>query len=132
MSRQTFNSFVIEGRLGKDAELKTVGQQNMPMVSFSIAANMARNGSQQDIVVWYNCSMFRNTKIVEYLKKGTRVLINGQLEFNKSQDGATTYYGILVNGIELLAQAQTAQQSVQTAQPQAAAGFNGNDPFSSI
>jgi len=128
MSRQAFNSFVIDGRLGKDAELKTVGQQNMQMVAFSIAANLARNGAKEDLTVWFNCSMFRNTKLVEFLKKGTRVLVNGRLEFAKSQDGSSTYYGVLVNDIEIISQPQT------TSQPQQNSSSNQEfvDPFSSI
>ena len=131
MARQNFNSFVIEGNLGKDSEVKTVGQQNMQMVSFSIAANMARNGSQQENVVWFQCSMFRNVKAAEMLKKGTRVLINGQLEINQGQDGKQ-YHGILVNSFEILSGGSNTSNTGHQSQPMNNPAQGNFDPFANI
>lgn len=142
MARQNFNAFIIEGRLGRDAEVKTVGNQNMQVAVFSIAANMARNGSQTENTVWFQCSMFRNLKLADNLKKGTRVLVNGQLEINQGQDGKQ-YHGILVNSIEMLGGGQA--QDPTSGQPQnnnsgqrqnggfgGGNQFPGNDPFAGI
>lgn len=101
MARQTFNIFTIEGNLGRDAETKTIGQQNIQCVAFSIAGNMTRN--QQENTIWFQCNLFRNIKIVEYLKKGTRVLVSGQLEINSGQEGKV-YYSITVDRIQILSQ----------------------------
>jgi single stranded DNA-binding protein len=140
MARQTFNTFVIEGNIGRDAEVKTIGQQNMQCVTFSIAANMARNGTQQENVVWFQCNMFRNVKLAEYLKKGCRVLVNGQLEINPGQEGKI-YYAIAVDRVQILSrpdnQNQQPQQNNQQAPNNRAAApsgpIQGNfDPFSNI
>jgi len=138
MARPSFNSFIVQGNLGKDAEVKTVGN-NMQMVAFSIAANLCRNGqNSQDFTVWFNCSMFRNVKLAEYLKKGTKVLVNGRLEMASGNDGKT-YYGILVNDIEIIGSNQVQGNSGNTAPAQNnnpnSSTFGGgfsDDPFSAI
>jgi single stranded DNA-binding protein len=138
MARQTFNVFTIEGNLGRDAEVKTIGQQNIQCVTFNIAGNMARNGSQQENTVWFQCNMFRNVKIVEYLKKGTRVLVSGQLEINSGQEGKT-YYAITIDRVQILTrpdnQNQQPQQNNQQPNNKSSSPgpIQGNfDPFSNI
>lgn len=129
MARPSFNSFIVQGNLGKDAEVKTVGN-NMQMVAFSIAANLCRNGpNSQDFTVWFNCSMFRNVKLAEHLKKGTKVIVNGRLEMATGNDGKV-YYGILVNDIELLGSSQSNQGGSANAAPAQNSGSNNNGGFS--
>lgn len=74
------------GYLGKDAEVRSVGEQSV--ISFSVAHSEKytdRNGQQVDKTVWVKCNIWRKpdkVKIAEYLKKGTLVYVEGEPSAN--------------------------------------------------
>lgn len=82
------NSCVILGRLGQDAELKeTSGGKDM--LKFSVANNTGFGDRKQ--TNWFNCVMWgeRGVKIAEFLKKGTQVVVSGEITLNtyENKDG---------------------------------------------
>ena len=72
------------GNIGKDPELKTVGQNQV--ASFSLAARTGK-----DETTWMNCAVWgkRAQTAVEYLRKGAKITIAGQGKLNSytAQDG---------------------------------------------
>ncbi len=68
----------IIGRLGRDAQVRSVN--NSYVINFSVAYS-ERNRQGEEFTTWVNCSYWRNsfdqTKIVEYLKKGKLVYVEG-------------------------------------------------------
>lgn len=77
------------GNIGRDAELKE--HNGKQFVSFSIAANKKytnAQGERVDRTNWYNC-ITRQTNLVQWLKKGTQVLVQGEPNSRmfKAQDG---------------------------------------------
>jgi single-strand DNA-binding protein len=69
-------------------------QNGTPITNFSIAVNRRRRGMDGNFVDetdWYRVSLFRNAAETanEYLKKGTKVLVEGQLQIRTftGQDG---------------------------------------------
>jgi|ERR1035437_4332946 single-strand DNA-binding protein len=98
------------GNLTKDCEMATIGTRTV--INFTIAENKRyknRQGVQQDKVTYIECAYWRDadaekTKVSEYLKKGTRVLVDGEPDvrvFTK-QDGTTVgQLKINVNRIEI-------------------------------
>ncbi len=68
----------IIGRLGRDAQVRSVN--NSYVINFSVA-HSERNRQGEEMTTWVNCSYWRNnfdqTKIVEYLKKGKLVYVEG-------------------------------------------------------
>ncbi|MBR0653585.1 single-stranded DNA-binding protein [Plastoroseomonas arctica] len=92
------NKAIILGRLGKDPEVRNF-QNGGKVVSLRIATSERykdREGNQQEKTEWHAVSIF-NEKLGEiaekYLKKGSEVYIEGQIETRKWQDqtGADRY-----------------------------------------
>ncbi len=88
-----FSRVVLVGNLGKDPEMR-YSQNGTPVTNFSIAVNRRRRGPDGNFVDetdWYRISLFRRDAetAAEYLKKGTKVLVEGQLQIRNytGQDG---------------------------------------------
>lgn len=72
---------VITGRIGRDAEARTVGDKLA--IGFSVAVDHSyidRNGEKVNKSTWYDCTLWRKPGqdgILKYLKKGTQVTVHG-------------------------------------------------------
>lgn len=86
------NKVILIGRLGRDPEARTT-QAGMKTVSFSIATSESWNdkasGERKEKTQWHRIVIF-NERVAEiaekYLKKGSSVYIEGQLESRKFTD----------------------------------------------
>lgn len=81
----------VRGRLGKDPELKTVGADNLQMVSFSLAhtPRSKKNGEWVDgDTTWYRVVRFGTgaEAIAQSITKGDEVLVIGTLKMNNYTD----------------------------------------------
>lgn len=88
-----FSRVILVGNLGRDPEMR-YSQNGTPITNFTIAVNRRKrnpDGSQQDETDWYRISLFRQQAefAAEWLKKGSRVLVEGQLQIRTytGQDG---------------------------------------------
>ena len=74
----SYNKLVIEGRLGKDAEMRYL-ETGKAVVNFSLAYDHGYGDKKE--TVWVQCSMFgeRAEKLTQYLTKGKAVLVDGKL-----------------------------------------------------
>jgi single-strand DNA-binding protein len=71
------------GYLGRDAELKTFGGNTF--LSFSIGVNTGKDKP----TIWVSCSS-NNTKLAQWLKKGSRVLVGGTTALKPYTDKSGT------------------------------------------
>lgn len=73
------NYVQIAGHIGKDAEVRFT-PDGKKVTSFSVATNKRRKG--EDTTVWYRVTIWGDQfeKMVPYLKKGSAVLVVGDLE----------------------------------------------------
>src|ERR1700731_4358394 len=86
------NKVILIGRLGRDPEARTT-QAGMKTVSFSIATSETWNdkasGERKEKTQWHRIVIF-NDRIADvaekYLKKGSSVYIEGQIESRKYTD----------------------------------------------
>ena len=85
------NKVILLGRLGKDPEVRNF-QNGGKVVNFSLATSERykdRDGNQQEKTEWHNVAIF-NEKLGEiaekYLRKGSLVYIEGQMQTRKWQD----------------------------------------------
>lgn len=119
---------VIIGNLGQDAQVKAT-QQGAQYLAFSVAVTEKRNG--QESTTWFSCSgwgeRFVSGQLGQYLKKGTKVYIEGNYSPSLFQrnDGTTDIsHNLMVNQLELLGGAPQAGQPTaapaQAADPQPA------------
>jgi single-strand DNA-binding protein len=79
-------TIVASGRLGRDAELKSL--ESGPLLTWSMASDTGK-----DQTTWFRCSLFgkRGTALAQYLVKGVKVVVSGRLKVREyqSKDGET-------------------------------------------
>ena len=86
------NKVILVGNLGKDPESRTFANGGK-VVSFSLATSESwkdrSSGERKEKTEWHNISIFSEglARVAEqYLKKGSKVYLEGQLETRKWQD----------------------------------------------
>jgi len=86
------NKVILVGNLGKDPEVRN-SQNGTPIVRFSLATNESwkdRNtGEKREKTEWHRVVIFNEglCRIAqEYLRKGSKIYIEGQLQTSKWQD----------------------------------------------
>ena len=97
------NKIVINGNLTKDIEV-AVNKNDVLVGKFTIANNT--KVGKEERTTFINCVLFgeRVEKLVPYLLKGAKVLVDGRLEVNtvKNNELYNTYVNIYVDGLEIL------------------------------
>lgn len=95
-------SIIFDGRLGKDAEvLKT--KEGKSYVRFSVANNLFRDGEEK--TDWFDVTSFDSfiiEKRAQYLKKGTYVIVTGNIitEVNVSNGNVYLNHKVRATSIE--------------------------------
>ena len=86
------NKVILVGNLGKDPELRSF-QNGGEVVSFSVATSESwkdrSSGERKEKTEWHNVSIFSEglARVAKsYLRKGSKVYLEGQLETRKWQD----------------------------------------------
>ena len=86
------NKVFLTGRLGKDVELR-YSQSGSPFGNFSIAVDASYNkdGQKVEKTYWFDVSCFGQTAelAANFLHKGSKVLVEGNLEVQEWQDRET-------------------------------------------
>lgn len=82
-----FSRVILVGNLGRDPEMRYLPSGD-PVVNFTMAVNRRRRGQDgnwQDETDWYRVNCFRrNAEIADqYLRKGSQVLVEGQLQIRQ-------------------------------------------------
>ena len=86
-----YHTLIIVGNLGKDPEMRYT-PSGQAVTSFSVATSRqytAGNGEQVKETVWFRVSAWGKTAEVcnQYLKKGSKVLVEGRLTPDKTTGG---------------------------------------------
>ena len=107
MANFNYNKVMLGGRLTADPELKTT-QNNIPVVSFSIAVNRRYNSKDaQQQADFFNVTAWRSTAeiVSRYFRKGSSIFVVGTIQ-NRSwtdQQGVKRYAtDIVADRIHLL------------------------------
>lgn len=125
MSR-SLNKVMLIGNIGRDPEAKETVNGGL-IATFSLATQeqwVGRDGQKKEAVDWHNCTAFGKTAEVvrDYLKKGTRVYVEGKLKTDEWSDKqgqqrkATKVQVFQVIMLGSQAQAQAPQQQQQMGQ----------------
>ena len=78
-----YQKYICGGNLTRDAELKYT-PSGKSLAVFDIAVN-TKYKDKQDTIFW-KCTLWNAEKLVQYLKKGTRLLIEGIVKEEKWED----------------------------------------------
>jgi single-strand DNA-binding protein len=88
----SFNQITLVGNIGRDAELKRT-KDGVPVTDFSIAVSKnigPRNpdGTRNEKTIWFKVIVWRERaeSLHPYLKKGTKVLVTGELDYSTYVD----------------------------------------------
>lgn len=119
---------MIIGNLGQDAQVRQT-QQGKQFLSFSVAVSEKKG--EERVTRWFSCSAWGDRYvtggIVQYLKSGTKVFIEGKYEpsiYNRQDGSVDISHNIMVANIELISVAQqntVAAPGTPVAQPHAQA-----------
>lgn len=92
------------GHIGKDAELKSIGNQQM--AEFSVAVKVGYK--EKERTEWVRCAMWgdRASKLIPILLKGARVLIEGEPSIRtyeaKNGGGMQVSWQCIVSNVEIV------------------------------
>lgn len=104
------NKVILTGNLGFDA---TVGNHNgKSVINFNLAVSKKVNNETQ--TTWFRCSYWTDkTAVAPYLKKGGKVLVEGEVSLSTYGDvgNMKSSLDVRVNNVELLGGGQ--QQATQ-------------------
>lgn len=86
-----YHTIIIAGNVGKDPEMRYT-PSGQAVTSFSVATNRqytAGNGEQVKETIWFRVSTWGKTAEVcnQYVKKGSKVLVEGRLTPDKNTGG---------------------------------------------
>ena len=120
------NKVILMGRLTRDPEVRySQGEGQMAIARFSLAVDR-RFKRQGDTVTadFFNCTAFGKTGefVEKYLRKGIKVVIEGELQNNNYEDkNGTKHYSvqIIVNQIEFAESKSSQANSNDTAELEA-------------
>lgn len=117
------NNITVAGQLGKDSELKQVGQEQV--LSFSVADSQGRDKPS----IWWNCQLWgrRATSLQQYLVKGASVTITGQVtqrEYTDKTGQKKIAQDVRVNDVALQGGRKQEEAPRQAPKPQASSGFD--------
>ncbi len=92
----SINKVILVGNVGNDPEIKTF-QSGDKVANFSIATSESwrdkESGEQKSVTEWHKIAIF-NTGLIDiaerFIKKGSKIYIEGQLQTRKWQDSSGT------------------------------------------
>jgi single-strand DNA-binding protein len=124
------NVCVLSGRLGRDPELKHVGPERTPLCRFSIAVSKRVKG--EDRTQWVSINSWGKTAEVcsQYLRKGNRVLIEGELEVGEYEKDGDKRVSVAIRAshVEFLSERQKADgETTKVSTPKSPVGNAGDD-----
>ncbi len=118
------NKVIMTVTLGADPEVKTVGETKF--CNFSGAVNKRRVKEGEPNADWFQFTAFGATAdfIGKYFKKGSQMLITGNLQNNNYEKDGVKHYGnkIIIESVEFFGRKADGDQSGSTAESAPAAG----------
>jgi len=90
MASRSINKVILIGNLGQDPELRYTSA-GVPVATFTLATNESwkdQDGNLQERTQWHNIIAWRKLAEIcgEYLKKGSRVYIEGRIQYRNYDD----------------------------------------------
>ena len=118
MASNGINKAIILGNLGNDPEVKFM-PNGKEVCSISVATSISwqdQSGQKQEKTEWHRITAFGKLAEImgKYLKKGSKVYIEGRIETKKyqAQDGTDRYStSIIANEMQMLDSRSEGQQS---------------------
>jgi len=110
---------ILTGNIGNDAEV-TSFDNGSKVVTFSVAHSKKwtdKTGVKQEKTTWIRCNMWKQENLAQYLKKGVRVMVEGEIEsraYTNKEGQTVTSLELNVFAIEMQSFAEKSQEVVNT------------------
>lgn len=112
------NKFIGIGNLGRDPEMRVMPSDGKYVTNISIAITESykdKDGKKQEVTEWINVVFFGKLAEIagQYLKKGSKVYIEGKLKTEKYQkDGQDRYITkVIANSMQMLSAVERTERS---------------------
>ena len=119
------NKFICVCTLGADPTVKTYGD-GKTLVSFSGAVQKRFTKEGEDSTDWFKFTAFNSTAdfIAKYFKKGSKMLVEGELHNNNYEKDSVKHYGVqvTVNNVEFYGKKSDGEVSDKSTQKADSAG----------
>ncbi|GFY64591.1 single-stranded DNA-binding protein, mitochondrial [Trichonephila inaurata madagascariensis] len=115
---KSVNHVVLLGRVGIDPQLR--GTENKPVVVFTLATNTNykyETGEMRQKTDWHRIAIFKASlreTVLEYLKKGNRVYVDGKIvysEYNDAKGNVCSSTSIVANDVIFLSNSPKGESS---------------------
>ena len=108
------------GNLGADATIKEFNGQKF--IAFNVAHTESytdQQGQKHENTTWVSCLKFGESKVINYLKKGTSVFVRGELAVKVYTSNGTPQAGVncKVRELQLFGGSRSEQQAGSNEQP---------------
>lgn len=128
------NKAIVVGNLGRDPETR-YSQSGDPITNFSVATSEKwkdkTTGDQRESTEWHNCVCFGRTAEIagEYLAKGSKVYVEGQLKTSSWEKDGQKHYRTEINvrDLKMLNKVEASEQRAAPP-PGVPAGYEGVSP----
>jgi single-strand DNA-binding protein len=110
---------ILTGNIGNDAEVTSFDNGNK-VVTFSVAHSKKwtdKAGVKQEKTTWIRCNMWKQENLAQYLKKGVRVMVEGEIEaraYTNKEQQTVASLELNVFAIEMQSFAEKSQEVVNT------------------
>jgi single-strand DNA-binding protein len=126
----SYNKVVLVGNVTRDPEVRYVGAENTPVCDVGLAVSNPRN---KDKTVFVDVTFWRRTAEVvgEYIKKGSRILVDGRLEMDSWEKDGQKRTKLYVEGEVMQMLDRKGEQASSDNEPEtvSAATSDGDIPF---
>ena len=87
----------IAGNIGKDAEIRTAGQNKV--TGWTVAVDDGYGDNKRTI--WFDCNWWggRGEKVAQYIRKGEKITVSGEMSTREHE--GKTYLTVNVNDVKL-------------------------------
>lgn len=100
------NHFHLVGRLGRDPELKAVGQTSLCELSIATDRSVKKGDQWEKVTDWHKVKVWGREAeyVAKYAAKGREVYVSGSIRPWKAEKNGETRYGIdlIADGVRLL------------------------------
>lgn len=130
------NQVFLSGRIGNDPEVRTVGQNNSKVATFSLCTGgkyKTQDGREIDDTAWHNIVAWRNLADLaeKHIRKGSQIVVIGRISYREYTDnnGNNRHFtDIVADKIELCG----AKQENQSASPASALSVAQSTPMPTV
>lgn len=91
------------GKLGDNCKVEYVGQNQTPVVKFSVAVTIKKPGQEKQ-TLWLSCAWWgkvAQSNYIDYLTKGREVFISGEITSNNVGNNGKAYLNVNINNASL-------------------------------